>query len=121
MLSDQETQMLAGLSQEELLRLWVKVRQARAERLGCMPPSAVQDLVKAVGDQQVRDIVNDLKGGRSEPGFLPPTKSPPVARGSGWAKPLEHGSPSGLRYVDQMCDVQDRLDKRDLERRFRGG
>ncbi len=121
MLTQQELDALAGLSREELLKLWLLARQARAEMSGsgCMPPSAVQDLVKAVGDKQVRDIVNDLRSGRAEPGFLPPDGSPPKERGSGWQKPTDLGTPPGIRWVDQQLDVADALDKRDLEKRLR--
>jgi hypothetical protein len=123
MLSDQEKAALAGLSREELLKLWLLARQARAEMAGsgCMPPSAIQDLVNAVGDKQVREIVHDLRSGRAEPGFLPPDGSLPKKRGSGWQKPAELGSPPGLKYIDQLVDAQDAMDKRDLEKRLRGG
>jgi hypothetical protein len=113
MLTQQELDALARLSQEELLKLWVLARQARAEMRGsgCMPPSAVQDLVKAVGDKQVRDIVNDLRSGRAEPGFIKPGEKVEMERGSGWQKPIPLSGPPGVAICDQMMDVQDRIDR----------
>jgi hypothetical protein len=56
--------------QGKLLDLIRDLKAAEAE--GTFPASAIGDLVKAVGDQQVRDIVNDLRSaGRTVPGFLP--------------------------------------------------
>ena len=76
-----------------------------------MPPSAVQDLVRAVGDQQVRDIVNDLRSGRAEPGFLPPAGAGAKQRGTGWQKPSPEGPRGDLKWIDRAMDVQDALDK----------
>jgi hypothetical protein len=122
-LTQQEKASLEAMSPEQLVWLLGKIREAKAmfSVKGCMPQSAMDDLMKAVPDKLCQEIVQDLRSGRSEPGWLKPTGAPPPERGSGWAKPLEHGSPSGLRYVDQLCDVQDALDKRELERRLRGG
>ena len=55
-----------------------------------------------------------------EPGFLPSTKSPPVERGSGWVKPLDH-SVHRADFVTSIraMDVQDALDRRELEKRLR--
>jgi hypothetical protein len=121
MLSDQEKQSLEAMSPEQLVWLLGKIREAKAmfSVKGCMPQSAMDDLMKAVPDKLCQDIVKDLRT-LPEPGWMPPTKGPPPVRGSGWAKPLEHGSPSGLRYIDQAMEVQDRLDRIDLERRLRG-
>ena len=110
MLTDQEQQALAGMSREELVKLWILIQQVKAERLGCMPPSAVQDLVKAVPDKLCQEIVRDLRGGRAEPGWLPPAGSPAKERGTGWQKPTELGR-SDLKWIDRAMDVQDALDK----------
>ena len=48
---------------------------------------AVDEMAKAVPDDLVRAIVNDNRGGPSQPGWLPPPKSAPVERGSGWQDP----------------------------------
>jgi hypothetical protein len=113
------------LGKEELGLLLELVRAERMKLSGCMPPSAVQSLVDAVGDQQVRDIVHDLRT-VSEPGGFLPSKSGPSSgtavrkeRSSGWQNPPELEVPPGLKYVDQMIDVQDALDRRDLEKRLR--
>ena len=84
-----------------------------------MPPSAIEKMTEVVGDQLMKDIVKDLRSGRAEPGFLPAGKSPPIPKTGGWVKPLEHSSPSGLRYIDQAMDMQDALDKRELQNRLR--
>jgi hypothetical protein len=92
-----------------------------AEGMGWLPQSAIQPMVDAVGDQQIRDIVNDLRSGVGEPGgFLGPTpktelRQPPRAKHI----PLE--PPPGIPIMDEMMDVQDALDKRELEKRLRGG
>jgi hypothetical protein len=123
-LSQQELDSLASMNREQLEELLALIKEAKTlygHRDGMsLPPSAVAKMTEVVGDQLMKDIVHDLRGGRAEPGFLPAGKSPPPVRGSGWAKPMEHSSPSGLRYIDQAMDVQDRLDKIQLERRLRG-
>ena len=90
-----------------------------AQGLGCMPASAVQDLAKAVPDQLVRDIVADNRHGVSQPGWLKPESGEPVKRGDGWQKPQPYSVP-GLKYVDQLCDVQDAIDRRDLVKKLGG-
>jgi hypothetical protein len=116
------TRLAPYMSEEQRKGLLKLIRELKAaEGSAIMPGSATEDLVEAVGDQQVRDIVSDLRSGRAEPGWFKPTGSPPIERGSGWVKPMEPASPSGQRAIDQMMDVQDRLDRIDLERRLRGG
>ena len=34
----------------------------------------------------------------------------PVAKGSGWSKPIPVTQPEGVKYVDAMCEHQDALD-----------
>jgi hypothetical protein len=123
MLSDEEKAGLERLSPEDLVRLQALIREALTlyGTKGCMPQSAIDNLVKAVPDKLCQEIVRDLRSGRAEPGFLPPDSSPPKERGSGWQKPTELGTPPGIKYVDQLVDVQDAIDKRDLEKRLRGG
>jgi hypothetical protein len=120
MLSIEERQALAGLSREELVRLWVLIQQVKAERIGGMPQSAIADLVKAVPDRLVREIVSDLRT-IPEPGFLPaqPAPSPEARRGPVKALPLE--PPSGVAHADRIADHFAALDRRDLEKRLRGG
>lgn len=124
MLSSEEKEGLERMSPEDLVKLFRLIQEAKAmfSVKGCVPQSAMDDLIKAVPDKVCHEIVQDLRtAGRSEPGFLPPSKGPAPVRGSGWTKPMEHNSPSGLRYVDQLCDLQDALDRRDLEKRLKGG
>jgi hypothetical protein len=122
-LTQDELNGIARMSQEERLRLLGLIKEARALFGGGgmrMSAGAVKAMTDVVDDKMMRDIVKDLRT-VPEPGFLPPTKSAPVERGTGWTKPMEHGSPSGLRYIDQAMDMQDQLDKIELERRLRGG
>jgi hypothetical protein len=129
MLTDNQVQRLARLTslapymnKEQLEGLLKLVRDLKAaDAAAIMPQSAIEDMAEAVPDKLICEVVNDLRGGRAEPGWLKPGKAAPIPKGSGWVKPLEHGSPSGQRWIDQMVDVQDALDKRDLEKRLRGG
>jgi hypothetical protein len=128
MLSDEMQAALAAMPPEDRIQLLVEAakRTLFKENVGgCMPQSAINDLVAAVGDQQVRDIVHDLRT-VSEPGSFLPSKSGggsgtavPKERGSGWQKPSELGAPPGIKYIDQALDVQDALDRRDLEKRLK--
>jgi hypothetical protein len=106
--------------QEELHEI-IKELMVAESKEGVMPNSAISDLAEAVPTEQVRAIVNDLKGfGQAEPGgFLgPTTKTEPRPPARSRHIPLE--SPAGLKYVDQQIDVQDALDKVQLRKRLRG-
>jgi hypothetical protein len=128
MLTDNQIQRLARLvrlaphmDREQLEGLSGLVRDLKAaDGAAIMPQSAIEDLVKAVPDKLVREIVNDLKGGRSDPGFLPaqPALSPEARRGPVKALPLS--PPSGVEHCDRIADHFAALDKRDLEKRLRG-
>jgi hypothetical protein len=107
---------LSRLGPLELLSLWKLVQNYKAKLAfggcGVMPASAVEDLVKAVPDEMVHAIVHDNRRGIPEPGSLAGSSGGPVVRGTGWQKPLPlEGSVPGIRYVDQLCDVQDAVDK----------
>jgi hypothetical protein len=123
MLTEDEKAGLAAMDRDQLGGLLGLVRKARAMfGTGCMPWSAIEDLVKAVPDEQVRAIVHDLKGGLAQPsGLLAPSSAVPNESGSGWrdGRPLE-GSVPGIKYVDQLCDVQDAIDRRELAKRLGG-
>jgi len=93
MLTDNTIRMLQALlpymDQEMLQKLleFVRAEQARLRNTNGMPASAVQALSEAVPDKLMRDIVNDQRHGRSEPGWLPPSKpSGVVTKGTGWTK-----------------------------------
>jgi hypothetical protein len=98
------------------------IREAKALHGGGMTMSAssLKAMTDVVDDKLMQAIVKDLRT-IPEPGFLPAGKSPPPVNGGGWVKPMDHSGPSGLRYIDQAMDVQDALDKRELERRLKGG
>jgi hypothetical protein len=78
-------------------------------------------MTDVVDDKLAREIVSDLRSGVGEPGgFLGP-ETVAKEKGSGWQAPSPLESPPGVAICDQMMDVQDALDKRDLEKRLRGG
>jgi hypothetical protein len=79
MLTKEELDGLAQMPREQLVKLLSMIREAKAlfTVQGCVPQSAMDDLVRNVGDQQVRDIVRDLRSGPGEPGgFLSPKEKP---------------------------------------------
>lgn len=77
----------------------------------------------AVGDDLVADLRADAR--RSNPvtsasSPIPPRpEDRPPARGTGWQDPQPHGLPPGVSACDRLMDMQDVLDRRDLERRLR--
>jgi hypothetical protein len=71
--------------QAKFLDLIRKLKAAEAQGCG-LPASAVAEMEKAVPTELIREIVNDNKR-TSLPGWLPPPKSEPVVRGSGWQSP----------------------------------
>lgn len=108
------------MTQEQLkdfLKLVSDLKAADAAAI--MPQSAVQSMVDVVDDKQMQQIVQEHRHGRSEPGGLSVSPAGPKERGTGWQKPTELGTPPGIKYVDQLVDAQDLLDKRDLEKRLR--
>jgi len=57
---------------------------------GGLPGSVVQEMTRTVDDKLILDIVNDLRRGPGEPGWIKRDgPSEPVVRGSGWTKPTE--------------------------------
>jgi hypothetical protein len=96
---------------DDLRRLVAALRQ----------PEYIRDLAKAVPDQAVKDLVNDFRSYKVEPGpALPPVRvhgagnvvdgdsKPTVGNGSGWANSPELRQPDGLRHIDAMLDEEDR-------------
>src|SRR5215831_12380012 len=103
------------MSREELLGVGVLVRQLQIKLagLGPMPASAIEEMAKITPDALVRSIVEDNRKAKGVPapsGLLPdePARPAPV-RGSGWAKTQPLELPSGTKYVDQLCDMQDAI------------
>jgi hypothetical protein len=121
-LTQREMDTLAAMTREQLEWLQAKIREEMALHGGrggmTMSASSLKAMTDVVGDQLMRDIVKDLRT-IPEPGFLPAGKSPPPVKGSGWIKPMDHASPSGLRYIDRAMDVQDELDRRELQNKLR--
>jgi hypothetical protein len=143
MLTPEERAGLEAMPREDLAKLLELIRTARAlfgARGGGLPQSAIDDLVKTVPTELCQAIVKDLSNGTGTPGWMPPGPGPSKEElnkpdpqkdatpsylkreneRSGWQKPIEMGNPPGVDICDRMLDVQDALDKRNLERRLRG-
>jgi hypothetical protein len=88
---------------QELLDLIRKLKAADGQGCG-LPASAIADMEKAVPTELVQAIVQENKRS-SLPGWLPPPKSEPVVRGSGWqslAKPEDRSRQFAM--FDAMVD-----------------
>jgi hypothetical protein len=112
MLTKDELDGIAAMSQEERVRLLALIREARALFGGGMGMSAgaVKAMTDVVDDQQMRQIVAEHRHGRSEPGGL--TDAPgPKERRSVPQKEVPLEARRDIRWIDQMCDVQDAIDK----------
>ena len=73
---------------QELLELVRKLKAAEGQACG-LPASAIADLERAVPTELVQAIVEDQRHGVGVPGWLPPSKSEPVVRGTGWQSPAK--------------------------------
>jgi len=71
-----------------LLDLIRKLKAAEGQACG-LPASAIADLERAVPTEVVQAIVEDQRHGVGVPGWLPPSKSEPVVRGTGWQSPAK--------------------------------
>lgn len=122
-LTQQELDGISRMSKEDGLKLLALIREAKVlygnKSLG-MPASALKAMTDCVGDELMRDIVKDLRT-VPELGFLKaqPAPSPEARRGP--VNPLPLGPPSGVEHCDRIADHFAALDRRDLERRLRGG
>jgi hypothetical protein len=118
------------IEMKQLLLEAVREQLANIRRGGVMPQSVYDACTAVVDDKLMRDIVADARRSNS-PGWLPPQgkvdlaevnkpdTGKPVERGTGWS-PLDPISPPpGIKYIDQMIDVQDALDKIKLEGKFK--
>jgi len=74
--------------QQGLLELVRKIKAAESQACG-LPASAIADLERAVPTELVQAIVEDQRHGVGVPGWLPPSKSEPVVRGTGWQSPAK--------------------------------
>jgi hypothetical protein len=104
-----------------------------------MPQSAIEDMAKAVPDELIREVVADLRSGRAEPGGFVPAPQRPVVealkpepekgpegpgymgpgKGKGWRDPLPLEPRGDLKWIDQAMDMQDALDRRELQNKLR--
>jgi hypothetical protein len=96
-------------------------------------PEWQRDMVRAVGDDLVRDLVKDFFRGppqRSDPRAPQPmakpqgepmlTPSQAMSQGSGWVEPAPLTSPPGVKLCDQLVDVQDVIDRAERKRLLSG-
>src|SRR5215470_14089083 len=74
--------------QQGMLDLIRKLKAADGHGCG-LPASAIADMEKAVPTELVQAIVEDQRHGVGVPGWLPPSKSEPVVRGTGWQSPAK--------------------------------
>jgi len=82
-----------------------------------MPPSAMADMVAAVPDRMVADIVRDLRS----IGTLSPAVSnagAPKLRGTGWRDATPLGPPPGVAQADKLMDAADKADRVELAQRL---
>jgi|SRR6188472_4320189 hypothetical protein len=89
--------------------------EAEARRLGI--PVWQLAALRAVDDNLVRDLVADFRHGPSAPSSLTEAKPEPSPARVAVETPL--APPSGVAVCDRLVDVQDALDRRELERKLR--
>jgi predicted XRE-type DNA-binding protein len=82
-----------------------------------------RDLARAIPDDLARDLRADLARGnpinQSVAQLTPDRGRAQVEiRGSGWANPNPLTTPAGLDICDRLVDMQDKIDKADLQRRL---
>jgi hypothetical protein len=123
-LTKEQIQAIEAMPRETAAKLLAMIRAVKARYLasaGAMPLSAIDEMARIVPDGMMQDIVQEMKHGRSAPsGLLAPERQEPPVKGSGWQKPVPLDVPPGTKYVDQLCDVQDAIDRRELKRRLGG-
>jgi hypothetical protein len=92
--------------------------EAEARRLGLQAWQL--DAIRAVGTDVVRTLVSDFRRGPAQPSSIATKPQVPPAQPLGWREPTPLGPPPGTEFCDRLMDHQDKLDRRDLERRLRG-
>jgi hypothetical protein len=107
------------LPKEELMMLLELVRAERMKLAGWMPQSAITAMTDVVNDQQMRDIVNDLRKLPERGGFLPPAGGAPAEGRKSYIErpPLE--PPPGIDHIDRIAESFAQLDKVEAQRRWR--
>jgi hypothetical protein len=93
-----------------------EAKQARRRRI---EPYELE-MVKAVPDKVIRDIVSDARS-PSGPSSIAASKKTTFPnedgeRGTGWAKETPIRPPEGVEWVDRLMDAQDEKDRRERER-----
>src|SRR6516225_10022736 len=84
--------------------------EAEARRRGVQPYQL--RAANAVGDRLVKDLVADAyKGISQSASMLRPSREPPKPKGNGWVDPAPVKPPSGIEYVDRLCDQQSRAER----------
>ena len=95
--------------------------EREAKRLGVEPWQL--EMARAVGDADVRGIVNDFRRGPPERSSIAAEReSKPRPGAVGVAQPL--GPPPGVGLIDKLMDLQDRIDRAERARvlaRAKGG
>jgi hypothetical protein len=108
--------------QERLAKISRTIEQIRMAKTGGMPVEAVQDLVNAVPDSVVADLKADAVRGNpiTHPSSMLPDRGRAQVeiRGSGWQPECKLEPPPGVWIMDRLMDMQDAIDKADLERRL---
>ena len=91
--------------QEKLQKLIADLKVTEAKG-SILPQSVVTDMVTAVPDKLMADIVKDFRNGVAQPCGLVKSE-PPVVRGSGWAEPpRERDRTNEFRIFDSMVEAQ---------------
>jgi hypothetical protein len=77
----------------------------------------MKDLIDAVPNRLMADIVAD---NRPRPQHSAQLTAEPVKKAaSGWIDPVPLAPPSGVDFCDAQMNVQDVLDRRELEKRLK--
>jgi hypothetical protein len=89
-----------------------------------MPRSALQEMVNAVPDHMMRDIVHDNQAptGPSSAGAIPSSQQVSNVRaggGTGWAREVPLSNPPGTHLVDALCIADDVRQRAELARKLK--
>jgi hypothetical protein len=79
-----------------------------------MPRSAMQAMIDAVPDAQMRDIRGDARRPNAVTGAAPQPQQPVRRNTGGWIDPNPLSPPPGIKHVDRLVDEQDRIDRAEL-------
>jgi hypothetical protein len=92
-----------------------------------MDAETKRDLAKAIPDDLARDLHADLARGNpitASPSQLTPDRGGgervEIRRGTGWQEERKLETPPGIALADRLMDMQDAIDRADLQRRLGG-